>query len=384
MPGYIDAPIQASADQIIADALDDLAALAPGWVAREGHLEVWMLEVIGRMNAETQTVATSVPVSIFRYYGKSLIGLPAVDAVSATAPTTWTMVDNAGYTIDAGTVVAFRTAGDTLVPFEVVADVVVPPGALATADGGVIVRALEPGEAGNGLGPAGLELVTSLSNVANGGVVATAASAGGIDAETDDAYLDRLREELQLLAPRPILATDFAVVARRVAGVYRALGLDGYDPAAGTYNHDRTVTVALVDENGAAVAAPVKAAVVALLESEREVNFVVHTMDPTFTNVGTAFTITVRDGYVPADVLASAVAAVNAFVNPATWGGGDEQPPEWFLKTTVFRGEVYQVIYDVPGVKAVTALTLNGGVVDVALAGAAPLPANTGVVGTLA
>jgi hypothetical protein len=58
----------------------------------------------------------------------------------------------------------------------------------------------------------------------------SARRAGGVDEESDDDYLDRLASALTLLAPRPILPNDFAVMAQQVPGVGRATAIDLYQP----------------------------------------------------------------------------------------------------------------------------------------------------------
>ena len=62
---YLDLPIDTDPTTLTADALDFLMASIPGWVPQEGHLEVWLIEVLARMEAETRDVASRVPVSIF-------------------------------------------------------------------------------------------------------------------------------------------------------------------------------------------------------------------------------------------------------------------------------------------------------------------------------
>lgn len=379
MASYIEVPFETDPGTLAADALDTLIANIPGFVPREGNLEVWMVEVWARMVSEARIVAANVPSEIFRYFGDSLLGLPPVAALPAQATTTWTMVDNQGYTIPAGTVVAFRIAGDELVAFHTIADAIVSPGFTTVPD--VVIEATELGADMNGLGPGGLELVDALSFVSS--IVADGVTAGGVDAETDEAYLDRLASELQLLTPRPILAEDFAVLARRVAGVHRALAIDGYNPADTTYNNERMVTVALVDINGDPVAPAVATAVQTYLDAQREVNFIVNVIDPDYTIVNVVFTVVAHSNYDLADVEARAEAAVTAHLDPATWGGGDQSPPEWRPSTNVVRYlELAQAINEVDGVDFIDALTVNGGTVDVTLAGVAALPSIGTVDGT--
>lgn len=444
MAGYIGVPLEDDPEVLIADALDQLAANVDQFEAREAHLEVWLIEVCGRMNAETRNVARKVFDDIFRYYGESIVGVLPINAVAATALTTWTMIDDAGYTIDAGTLVGYRTSGDTIVVFETVADTVVAPGDTVALE--VAIRALDAGVAGNNLGPGGLELIDSLAFVDS--VVADAPSSGGVDAETPTEYLGRLRDEMTLLSPRFVLAADAAVLARRVAGVYRALGIDNYEPSeviatagrtnaspiitgpAGSYvaedvgrtatgagipggttvlsyqsptqitlsanatstaasfaltlgsrtNREKMVTVAVVDEDGAALSQAVKDAVAAYLESMREVNFIVHVIDPSYTNIAVDFTVVAAAGYDLADLGARCIAAVQAYLAPGTWGGSADSR-EWNGENTVRYLEVAQVLNMVDGVRYVQNLTINGGVVDVPLAGVAPLPTVGAVTG---
>lgn len=377
MAGYIGIPIETDPDVLTDQALDTLIANVPGFNPKEAHLEVQQLEIAGRMHAETRTVARDVPDTIFQYFGESLVNVIPVQAAHATALTTWTMVDNAGYTIDEGTLVAYRVTGDRLVTFETTEARTVAPGSTTAIE--VPIRALEPGAAANGLGPAGLELIDSLAFVT--GVAAIAATSGGVDAEADDAYLGRLRDEMRLLTPRFVLAEDAAVLARRISGVHRALGIDNYNPADGTTNNEKMVAVAVVDVNGAALSAAVKAEVDAYLQDMREVNFIVHVIDPSYTGITVDFTVVALPGYDLGDLGDRARAAVRSYLSPAVWAGGGDTPPTWRTDNVVRYLEVAEVLNRVDGVHYVRALTINGASADVALAGVAPLPSITGVTG---
>jgi hypothetical protein len=239
MPDYIDVPIETDPERLAEDAFTFIQTQWPGWSPAPANLETWTVEAIARMAAELMTVASSVPRSLFRFIGP-LYGVNPIDATPARVAATWTMIDNAGYTIRAGTQVGIRTAGDTLVPFTVLADVTVAAGDTVTADGGVTLVAVEVGAAGSGLGTDGgpVELIDSLAYIDS--IVQVGITTGGVDGETDDAYLSRLRAELQLQSPRPIVPSDFAVLALNTAGVARAVAMDGYNPAE---NEIQTVTV---------------------------------------------------------------------------------------------------------------------------------------------
>jgi hypothetical protein len=462
---YIEFPITTDPDELSAAAFDELMSSIPGWTPQEGHLEVWLIEVLARMEAETRDVASRVPVSIFRYFGKSLMGIPAVDAARASVNTTWTVVNNAGYTIPAGTVVAYPASGDQQVYFEVTTDVVIESGSTSTSTGEVELMALEPGTEANGLVAGSTwQLVDALAFVST--ITSAASTSGGVDAESDEEYLDRLRAELQLLTPRPILPNDFAVLSQRIAGVERATAIDGYIPAVnekqsvtitgsptgGTFtltysgqttaaiaynanaaavqsalealsnigvgdvtvtggalpgtavvveftgalagtnvsqmtasssltggsspavtiattqggaaaqtNQERAVTVAVADEDGAAVSSPTKQAVDTYLQSLREVNFAVHVIDPTYTAVNVTATLKAKAGFDTAAVDAAATAAVQEYLSPANWS--------W--SSTVRYNELISLLDQVEGVDYVVSLTTPSA--DVTLTGVANL-----------
>ena len=103
-------------------------------------------------------------------------------------------------------------------------DILAPVGG---GDTDVGVTAAEAGTAANGsFGEA--DLVTDIDGIDT--VVVTEAQ-GGADPKDDDAYLDRATDLMTLLAPRPILPEDHAVLAGQVPGVGRATAIDLYIPA---------------------------------------------------------------------------------------------------------------------------------------------------------
>lgn len=376
VPFTYDAP---DADGLLAEALLRIAQGLPGWTPNEAHVEYAVLSEMTRLALDTRLLASDVADAIFRTYGEKLIGLPPQPGVPASGTAVFTLTDTLAHTVPAGTQVLWPTGGEPIL-FTTVVAVTNLPGQ-ATTPGVQIVAAL-PGTAANGLGPATLDLVDSLAFVSS--VASTTTSAGGQDAETDPTYLDRLADSLKLLRRIPVLARDFSILARDVPGVYRALALDGYDPVTGTSNNERLIALAPLAADGSAVSTTIRNDLQLRLASEREVNFVVNTLDPTFTALTVTFTGQTQPGNDAATVLAAAVAAVKTYLSPATWGGGDERPPVWRLESIVRYLDVARVIGDTPGMRHVFDVTLNGARVDVTLTGAAPLPAaNPTVTGTV-
>jgi hypothetical protein len=397
MPTYVDPPIVTDPALLAQDAFDEFATRVPGWSPAPGNAEVITIEVSSFQAAEGRDVASAVPRRIFFYFGETLANLPPEVAASASTASTWTAIDDQGYTIPEGAVVGVRAAGDELALFRVDAAVSIPPGSTATTAGAVALVAMEEGEAGNELGGVGApaELVdTTLTWVDS--VVLTAETGGGADAEPEEEYLDRLVEELLLQTPRPILPEDFAILAKRVPTVDRALAIDLYKPEDAPNpgdpedtNAERSVTVVPVDEDGEPVSAGTKTAVRDLLQGKRETTFDVWVIDPTYTEVAATFAATAYAGWDAADVEARALAALEAYLEPADWGTDPYSfSREWTTDDKVRFLEVAEVLNRVDGLWRVDSLTVGeeGGAMgdaDVQLDGPAPLPRAGTIVGAV-
>ena len=228
MPEYISVPIDTDPDVLATDAFEFLQENIVGWLPQEGNFEVWLIEMMARMTAQLRDVTSMVPTSIFRYFGYTLMNIPPVDASQATGYTTWTAADSAGYTIPDGTQVTMRDANGTDHAFITNGDVVIQAGTTTTDTGEVLITAVDQGADSSGLTNP-VTLIDVLGWVVS--VVIEGQTTGGVDAQSDADYLNHLVQQLQLMAPRPILAPDFAAMAKNIAGVYRATAIDGLDPA---------------------------------------------------------------------------------------------------------------------------------------------------------
>lgn len=138
-------------------------------------------------------------------------------------------------------------------------------------------------------------------------------------------------------------------------------------PVAGAA--DGYVTVAVLAAGGALVPGATKTSLQAAMGLQAQANLGVRVVDPTITTVPVTATVKALPGFVAATVQASVVAALTAYLSPASW--------PW--AATVRRNDLIALMEGVAGVDYVTAghPTIPAG--DVALAGVAPLAA----VGTL-
>lgn len=444
--GYISAPITVDPNALLAQAIADIQAQIPGWIPMEGHLETIVLEECAQMMSQIASVASEVPMSIFMAFGQ-LVGILPHYGVAASCQATFTMIDASGYTIPAGTQISFPISGNQAIIFLVVTDLVIPPGMTA---GIVTLIAQDVGSYPNGLA-AGTQLQLNQAFIAVSTIITNNVVSGGIDPDTAGSYMNRLADELQLMAPRPILPQDFADMAPNVEGVYRACAIDGLSPGrsvtdgittsgsttigSATANftaddigrsvqgttipdgaviatidsstqaeldnahpattsstattltfgdltgQERYITVCGVDAAGNALASGINAALLAYLNSKREVNFVVTSVTPTYTQVDVTVTCDAVENASLSAVEAAVEASINNFLSPALWGGGIYQPPEWKAQPVVSLIALADAILTSGGVAFIAMgqlqLCLHGGTLatgDVTLPGDAPLP----------
>lgn len=379
---YIDYPIPVDAQDFIQRAFAYLKAKNPNWEPSEGQLDTWILEATASEAADVGTLTSKVPKSIFKYFGSQLFGIIPINETSATAHAHFFLSDSLGHTIPAGTQVGILDSAGNLIPFTTVTDTVVA-GGISDVDNVLIVAAVG-GSSGTGLGSIGgtIQLIDPISWISS--ITQDDVTSGGVDAETDDEYLNRLTLELQTMSPRPILPRDFSILARNVAGVQRATTIDGYNPAGGgTFGNERMVTVVSLDSLGAGVSGTVKTAIQTYLDAMREINFVVNTTDPTVNQVDVNVHINVRADYSLTDVQSRVYSAVTNYLDPRYWGIGvndnPNDPQTWNNITTVYYLELAALINDIPGVDRITLLELGIHLAalaasDLALTGVAPIP----------
>lgn len=394
---YIVDPIEPDETSLEDIAIDYLETRWSGWRAADGNLEVWMISAMVRLTAEAQTLATDVPAAIFRWFGQTMLGINPIAPEYAEVHSTWTLVDNpAGRTIESGTGVSLTADDGGTATFEVVEDVFLDIDELTTLPGEVLLRSQESGALFNSLGGAGV-VVDKLDSIVWVDTIAlTEATSKGKDEEAEDSYLDRLSRRLTLLTPRPILAPDFAVLARDLAAQegadVRAIALDNFNPDTGLFDQERYVTVAMSDAaSGGDVTGPINAAVDSQLQALREVNFVVRTINATRTPVDVTFNIVVidRPEYDPDAVLSETITSVSDILQSYAWGripGGSSS--SWIVSNVLRRQDVSTAINSVDGVAYWTVLTigLNGAAQTAAetynLPGAVPLTSVGDIVGT--
>lgn len=220
---YIVLPVTRNSVDAELEMIERIQQAFPTWQARDADLATILMRAAAVIYTDAATLATQMGEEAFRFFGRSLAGIPPVDDAAAIGQVTITVVDTSGYTIPAGVQISGRTPTGDTVSFATIAPLtIVPASDTVVAD----VEAQIAGTGGNSVSGVG-EFEDYLDFLESATFVAP--THGGVDREDDDVYLDRLQEELELQSPAPILPNDFAILARRIAGVAAATAIDNYD-----------------------------------------------------------------------------------------------------------------------------------------------------------
>jgi len=228
MPDYILEPLDTDAEVIYQNFVDYIKQNFPDWEPSEGQLDVIIARYFAMQAAFTADMASRVMRAIFRYFGSSLANIPPLPGSQATAMVHFQIIDvnvpPVDHLLPLGTTVALTDSNGDNIAFSLTADLVAPAG---TTESEVEVQALDLGTDGNGI-TGTVEVIEQVDWIQTAWVVGF--SSGGSDPEEDNIYLDRLTNNLALMAPRPILADDFAIFAQNIPGVWRAAVLDNFRP----------------------------------------------------------------------------------------------------------------------------------------------------------
>ncbi len=398
MTQWKDLTVDASSAATTARILAALTTNLPGWLPNEGTVEVALAEefALEEYNLQQQMLAfsqdivaaglstvwaavTPIVANPATLTGVTLALLLPPSAGDGVNPFTQTVAINTGFTISAGgqqfTLLADATA---LVTFTVLAS-----GPNAGSYGGTMtvnLTAVTAGSAGNIAATTTATVISSTGLVS--GATLTVAASGGTDAETTQQFLTRFIAWASTLRPGGVTTADIVALAITVSGVQRALALDMYDPAAPTVPAEKTSTWIGVDATGAVLSSAVKTAVSNVLAASREVNFVFHNIDPTYTNIALNVTVTHDGSHTIPAVQAAVTTALTALISPATWGvvGGDLTT--WTDRTTLTALDVASALGKVAGIASIGAITVNGSTTSATLTGPGALPSPLGASGS--
>jgi hypothetical protein len=234
MPDYIIEPLDTSAESLFEAFVEFIQQEFPDWNPSEGQLDVIIGRYFSMQAAFTADMASRVQRAIYRYFGSSLANIPPLPGAQAlgTIECNISPTDpDITFTLPYGTLVGVTDNNGDMQMFQTLTDIVAPPGVLYAQ---VDIQAIEIGAAADGLSGS-VQFIELVDWISDASVIGS--TAGGSDPEDDDTYIQRLTDNLALMAPRPILAQDFAIIARNVPGVWRAAVIDNFRP--GTLDKQR-------------------------------------------------------------------------------------------------------------------------------------------------
>jgi hypothetical protein len=360
MSVFVNAVVELDAASIEQQVNEALESKFEGWSPARAGLATWLIKAKARIDSIILEQAGSITRAAYKKFGETIAKVPPILAAPASVTSTWTFSDSDGHTIEDGTLVEIAVSGDETAGFRVVGDVVVPPGVAATATGGVLLQAIEPGVARNGLS-ADPELVSALSLPIDS-IVLEGVTSGGVDEEDEDTYLERLTEELQTLSPSLILPRDFAIDARATAGIARALCIPAYNAEA-EKEEALAVTEIGVDAAGASLSAPIKEALKTRQEEKLISGVDLYLADPTHTKVDVFPSATALPGFDPSTVKAAVGDRLAEYLASANWGASSSgESTGWVNRDKVYFNELISEVDRVDGVDRVVSLLLGGGV----------------------
>lgn len=336
---------------LVARALLDAATKLPEWQPVDGNTELVLMEALSLVVSEMVYAINRVP-SAVTVTLLNLFGITRSQGTPATATITFTLSDNLGHEIPAGTLARLTVGADTL-DLATDAALSVAPGATT---GTVAATATVNTNLANGV-VAGtvLELISAVA-VVDSVQLATDVAAGS-DPETDSEWLTRAVQQFARLNDTLNNPAHFTAAALTHPQVARATTIDNYNAGAAPGH----VSVAVLGYGGALLSGADKTSIQTELDAQAQANLAVHVIDPTITNVTVDVTVHADAGSVSADVQAAVTAALEAYLSTDQW------PWDGVVRRNALIGAVSAV----PGVAYLSTLTTPAA--DVNLPGAAPL-----------
>lgn len=287
------------------------------WEPSSGDLEVILLEVLASLAGNVELTAATVLSAVFRRYGTKLLQLEYNEGAEATGSTTWTLSDAPATTIPSGTQLEAGGFG-----FATTEAVTITEGQTSAT---VPIAAVARGTEYNAVtGVASLlEPFTWVTEVRISGE-----TTGGADQETDEEYEGRLITELELQAPRPITAVDYAKMVLGAPSrilptgvvVGRATAIDGYNAETEEEEVERCVTTWVTDKEGKALTSEAMEALEKYLKKYREINFLPFVRAAVYKKVYVTYKIQPLAGYNGEALVAQADEALERYLSPFLYG----------------------------------------------------------------
>jgi hypothetical protein len=371
---FIEVPIVTDANELADLAIDELAATWTDWEPNDGDLEVVQIEALSQMAADVANVAAIMPAVAFEAVLERLFGVVPQSGEPAVGTVTFTLLDALPHTIPGGTEVDIDGYA-----FTVDDDMTIAAGQTSLAAVPVSANVNDTGA--NGLVGENVTLVGVLAFV--GTVTLDAPTSGAVDPETEEEYLDRGSQALELQAITLVTARDYELMALNDPAVERATAVINMAT--------RTITVTVSDEDGAVVDSASKTRLAATFDDYRQTTWVVVIGDPTVTTINVTFQVHLYPGFDSTAALDNAKAVLIDFLDPSSWGSTQTDQGTPTVEPRVRKNKLIDLIGDATGVDYVIDLTITGSAGSVQtngdwlMPGAVPVPkAGPSITGSVA
>lgn len=348
---------------MVAEAIAARQTAFPAYQPQEGDVDLELMGSLASIVAEIGYALNRSTNGLMEVLARGPLNVLRSEGAPATATVTVNVTPSAvGVEIPAGTAFSADLGTGTVVLF--LTDTAVVSAASAST---VVapVTATVNGTAANNLAAGTSLAVRSPVTAINSATLATV-TAGGSDPESDESWLTRIAAKLARQTQTLVQPADFLSFAADWPGVYRAYAVNNWDASGTVGAQGGHITVATRALGGAAVSAPIKAALLAAMDAQASADLIVHVIDAPVTTVTAALQVTVRPSYDGTAVRAAVKANVLAYLNTDVWD----------FSTTVYATELVEIAGNTEGVDHVISATVNGGA-TLALTGAAPLVTST-------
>lgn len=299
-----------------------------------------------------------------------LFGITRNSGTTPTGTVTITTIDNAGYTIPAGTRFAYYDNTDISNPqifaFDTAADLVIPTlsttGNVAiTATFSVQYPALSAGQS--------LQLITPTSFISSASLTSNLLI--GADPESDSEYFSRAVATINSYSSALSLPTQMTqYILSHYSEVYRATTYSRVNAATDTIASSLVngyVTCYVSGLNGVSLSATAMSAIAVDLTAHSTAGLIIAVKAPSVVTIPVATTVTHVAGYTTADIQANVQDALDEYLHPDFWGWGN----------VIYYNELISLIDQCPGVGRVVSLTINGATTDYSFVKYGMLPRNS-------
>lgn len=363
--GYVDPELLDDETAVAEGNLAAIADLIPGWQPSEGDFEVAMIEGVSIVEATAMSEIKSVERNNYAGFAENILRLYRQPAQPSGSQVTITVQDTAGYTIPAGFQAVFATPEGDSVAVATTVDAVI--GAGFDSISAIPVASLETGEAQNGATGDSIDR-DPLVYVTQ--VTLEQPTANGADEEPLKEYLDEAVAKAQRISFLPLTPADYASAALELGGVARTLVLNRYNPATAPADAPGHITILAIDADGQPISDIKQAELETYLQSVDQIlGATVHTQDVVIDTINVTVTLKAADGYTGAEAQTAATDAITTLLDPAKWNYDATEPGFWksgIGTLTIF--DIDRVLDDLPQVKQVVTVQLNGGTAAVTVA----------------